>query len=88
MNSYVRDDFIQMYLNISGCKTNFVIFLRIQLFQRMNILPQVIGLMNKEEIRNFKLFINRTEKATDRKDEILYSMRFVNNFLIMTKKKY
>lgn len=38
----------------------------------MNILPQVIGLMNKEEIRHFKLFINRTEKATERKDEILF----------------
>ena len=38
----------------------------------MNILPEVIGNMNKEEIRNFKLFINRTEKATERKDEILF----------------
>lgn len=38
----------------------------------MNILPDVIGNMNKEEIRNFKLFINRTEKATERKDEVLF----------------
>jgi len=38
----------------------------------MNILPQVIGLMNKEEIRNFKLFIHRTEKATERKDAFLF----------------
>lgn len=38
----------------------------------MNILPEVIGNMNKEEIRNFKLFINRTEKATERKDELLF----------------
>lgn len=38
----------------------------------MNILPEVIGNMNKEEIRNFKLFINRTEKATERKDEVLF----------------
>ncbi len=38
----------------------------------MNILPEVIGNMNKEEIRNFKLFINRTEKATERKDEQLF----------------
>ncbi len=30
--------------------------------------------MNKEEIRNFKLFINRTEKATERKDEILFDI--------------
>lgn len=38
----------------------------------MNILTDVIGNMNKEEIRNFKLFINRTEKATERKDEVLF----------------
>ena len=30
--------------------------------------------MNKEEIRNFKLFINRTEKSTERKDEILFDL--------------
>ena len=29
--------------------------------------------MSKEEIRNFKLFINRTEKSTERKDEILFN---------------
>ncbi|HEY0030762.1 MAG TPA: hypothetical protein VGC65_08385 [Bacteroidia bacterium] len=40
----------------------------------MNILPQVVGNMTKEEIRSFKLFINRTEKATERKDEILFDM--------------
>ena len=40
----------------------------------MNILPEVIGNMNKEEIRNFKLFINRTEKSTERKDEQLFDM--------------
>ena len=40
----------------------------------MNILPEVIGNMNKEEIRNFKLFINRTEKATARKDELLFDL--------------
>jgi len=40
----------------------------------MNILPDVIGNMNKEEIRNFKLFINRTEKATERKDEVLFDL--------------
>jgi len=38
----------------------------------MNILPQVIGTMNKEEIRHFKLFIYRTEKSTERKDELLF----------------
>jgi hypothetical protein len=38
----------------------------------MNILPEVIGNMTKEEIRNFKLFLNRTEKATVRKDEQLF----------------
>lgn len=40
----------------------------------MNILQNMIGIMNKEEIRNFKLFINRTEKSTDRKDQILFDM--------------
>ncbi|MGZ4033867.1 MAG: hypothetical protein ACXVPU_00745 [Bacteroidia bacterium] len=39
----------------------------------MNVLPQVIGNMSKEEIRSFKLFINRTEKSTERKDEILFN---------------
>src|SRR4051812_33024180 len=39
----------------------------------MNVLPQVVGNMSKEEIRNFKLFINRTEKSTARKDEILFN---------------
>jgi hypothetical protein len=38
----------------------------------MNILPQVVGMMNKEEIRHFKLFINRTEKSGERKDELLF----------------
>jgi hypothetical protein len=38
----------------------------------MNILPQIIGNMNKEEIRSFKLFLNRTEKAGERKDEVLF----------------
>ena len=38
----------------------------------MNILQQIIGVMNKEEIRHFKLFIYRTEKATERKDELLF----------------
>ena len=38
----------------------------------MNILNEVIGNMNKEETRSFKLFINRTEKATERKDELLF----------------
>jgi hypothetical protein len=40
----------------------------------MKILPHVIGNMNKEEIRNFKLFINRTEKASERKDELLFDI--------------
>ncbi|MGZ4071948.1 MAG: hypothetical protein ACXVDZ_00470 [Bacteroidia bacterium] len=40
---------------------------------KMNVLPQVIGNMSKEEIRSFKLFINRTEKSTERKDEILFN---------------
>ncbi|MFL5764938.1 MAG: hypothetical protein ACJ77K_13425 [Bacteroidia bacterium] len=40
----------------------------------MNILPQVIGNMNKEEIRNLKLFLNRTEKSGERKDEQLFDL--------------
>jgi hypothetical protein len=37
----------------------------------MQILQNIIGVMNKEEIRHYKLFINRTEKA-GRKDELLF----------------
>jgi hypothetical protein len=37
----------------------------------MNILQNIIGVMNKEEIRHYKLFINRTE-ITERKDELLF----------------
>lgn len=37
----------------------------------MQILNTIIGVMNKEEIRHYKLFINRTEKE-DRKDEQLF----------------
>jgi AraC-like DNA-binding protein len=38
----------------------------------MNILQQMIGCMNKEEQRHFKLFANRTNAATDRKDLQLF----------------
>ncbi len=38
----------------------------------MNILPEIIGLMNKEEIRNFKLFANRTNASEGRKDILLF----------------
>jgi hypothetical protein len=37
----------------------------------MDILQTIIGVMNKEEVRHYKLFINRTEK-NDRKDEVLF----------------
>lgn len=37
----------------------------------MQILQNIIGVMNKEEIRHYKLFINRTEKE-ERKDELLF----------------
>lgn len=37
----------------------------------MKILNSIIGVMNKEEIRHYKLFINRTEKE-NRKDELLF----------------
>lgn len=38
----------------------------------MNILQNIIAVMNKEEIRHYKIFINRTEKEGERKDEILF----------------
>jgi hypothetical protein len=38
----------------------------------MDILQNIIGGMSKEEIRNFKLYIYRTEKAGERKDELLF----------------
>lgn len=38
----------------------------------MKVLQQIIGTMNKEEIRHFKLFINRTNAAPDRKDALLF----------------
>jgi hypothetical protein len=40
----------------------------------MNILQQVAGTMNKEETRNFKIFINRTSQQGERKDEILFDL--------------
>ncbi|MCK6648958.1 MAG: hypothetical protein L6Q66_04835, partial [Bacteroidia bacterium] len=38
----------------------------------MDVFQNLIAVLNKEEIRNFKLFINRTEKKEDRKDELLF----------------
>jgi len=38
----------------------------------MNILPEIIGLLNKEESRGFKLFANRTNSGEKRKDIILF----------------
>lgn len=38
----------------------------------MDILQNIIGAMSKEEIRNFKLYLYRTEKAGERKDEVLF----------------
>jgi tetratricopeptide (TPR) repeat protein len=38
----------------------------------MNILPEIIKLLNKEEIRNFKLFANRTNAGEGRKDIVLF----------------
>ncbi|MCW3083587.1 MAG: hypothetical protein JWP12_953 [Bacteroidetes bacterium] len=37
----------------------------------MQVLQNIIGVMSKEEIRHYKLFINRTEKE-NRRDEILF----------------
>ncbi len=38
----------------------------------MNILQDMIGFMNKEEIRHFKLFANRTNASAGRKDLLLF----------------
>ncbi len=38
----------------------------------MNVLPEIISLLNKEEARNFKLFANRTNADGERKDIILF----------------
>ncbi len=38
----------------------------------MNILPELINLLNKEETRNFKLFANRTNADWGRKDILLF----------------
>jgi len=38
----------------------------------MNILPELIGLLTKEEIRNFKLLANRTNAGDGRKDILLF----------------
>ncbi len=40
----------------------------------MNILPNIVVSLNKEEIRNFKLFINRTNSNKNRKDENLFDL--------------
>jgi hypothetical protein len=39
----------------------------------MNILQQMIGFMNKEELRHFKLFANRTNASPERKDLQLFN---------------
>lgn len=48
----------------------------------MDIFQNLIAVLNKEEIRNFKLFINRTEKKEDRKDELLfdYTKQHLDNY--------
>jgi hypothetical protein len=38
----------------------------------MNTLPDIISLLNKEEIRGFKLFAKRTNATNDRKDILLF----------------
>lgn len=38
----------------------------------MNILNQIVGLMNKEEVRHFKLFTARTHVSGQRKDLLLF----------------
>jgi hypothetical protein len=38
----------------------------------MNILPEIIGLLSKEEARNFKLFAYQTNAGAERKDVLLF----------------
>lgn len=38
----------------------------------MNLLPEIISLLSKEEARNFKLFANRTNEDAGRKDLVLF----------------
>jgi hypothetical protein len=38
----------------------------------MNILPEIIGTLSKEEARNFKLFANQTNSGPNRKDVLLF----------------
>ncbi len=38
----------------------------------MKILPQLIGILNKEETRNYKLYTTRTNDKADRKDVLLF----------------
>lgn len=38
----------------------------------MNILPEIVATLTKEEARNFKLFANQTNAAPDRKDVLLF----------------
>ena len=40
----------------------------------MNILPEIILTLSKEEIRNYKLFIKRTNDNDSRKDELLFDL--------------
>ena len=40
----------------------------------MNILPEIIENLTKQEVRNFKLFIYRTNADKERKDELLFDL--------------
>jgi hypothetical protein len=40
----------------------------------MQILPEIISVLSKEEIRNYKLFVNRTNKDAQRKDVLLFDL--------------
>ncbi|MFY8184683.1 MAG: hypothetical protein ACOVLD_01330, partial [Bacteroidia bacterium] len=40
----------------------------------MQILPEIISVLSKEEIRNYKLFVNRTNKDSQRKDILLFDL--------------
>jgi tetratricopeptide (TPR) repeat protein len=40
----------------------------------MQVLPEIISVLSKEEIRNYKLFVNRTNKESQRKDVLLFDL--------------
>lgn len=53
--------------------TKIIHILRLQIVN-MQLLPEIISVLSKEEIRNYKLFVNRTNKDGQRKDVLLFDL--------------